>query len=86
MVANDWLLQRLSDILNVSVERPQVIETTALGAASLAGAKAGVIDGKNGIREIWQADKLFEPQMSASERERRYAGWLDAVGRVRTSN
>jgi glycerol kinase len=85
MVANDWLLQRLSDILNVSVERPKVIETTALGAASLAGTKAGVIDGQNGIREIWQADKLFEPQMSASERERRYAGWLDAVGRVRTS-
>jgi glycerol kinase len=86
MVANDWLLQRLSDILNVSVERPQVIETTALGAASLAGTKAGVIDGQNGIREIWRADKLFEPQMSASERERRYAGWLDAVSRVRTSH
>jgi glycerol kinase len=45
-----------------------------------------VIDGKNGIREIWQADKLFEPQMSASERERRYAGWLDAVSRVRTNH
>jgi len=84
MVANDWLLQRLADILGVPVERPQVIETTALGAASLAGVKCGLIDGKKGIAELWQADKLFRPQMSTQERERRYAGWLDAVQRVRT--
>jgi glycerol kinase len=85
MVANDWLLQRLSDILNVPVERPQVIETTALGAACLAGTRAGLIDGRDGIRTLWHADRLFEPQMSAEARERRYAGWLDAVARVRTT-
>ncbi|RDD63460.1 glycerol kinase GlpK [Ferruginivarius sediminum] len=84
MVANDWFLQRLADLLNVPVERPEVIETTALGAACLAGLKTGVFDGTAGISEVWRAERRFEPRMHAEERERRYAGWVDAVRRVRS--
>jgi len=84
MVANDWMMQRLADILGLPVERPEVTETTALGAASLAGLSTGLIDGTDGIAAIWQRNARFEPQMFASERERRYAGWVNAVQRVRT--
>ncbi len=84
MVANDWMLQRLADILGVPVERPEVIETTALGAACLAGLSTGVIDGKAGIAATWRREARFEPRMPVSERESRYAAWVDAVGRVRT--
>ena len=71
--------------MNIPVERPEVIETTALGAACLAGMKTGVIDSTRGISDIWRADRHYEPRMSAEERERRYAGWLDAVKRVQTT-
>ena len=84
MVANDWVLQFLADILDCAVERPVVIETTALGAACLAGLKSGFYDGTDGIARTWASSGLFEPQMAAEERERRYAGWQDAVRRVRS--
>ena len=84
MVANDWFLQRLADLMGVPVERPEVTETTALGAAYLAGMTTGVIDGEAGITAIWRRDARFEPQMSPREREERYAGWVAAVNRVRT--
>jgi glycerol kinase len=84
MVANDWVLQRLADILGCAVERPVVNETTALGAAYLAGLKSGFFAGLEGIAETWQASGRFEPAMSGEERDRRYAGWLEAVGRVRS--
>ena len=86
MVENDWLLQRLADILGVPVERPLVTETTALGAACLAGLSTGVVAGSAGIAAMWRPSARFEPQMSADERESRYAGWRTAVDRVRTAS
>ena len=85
MVANDWLLQRLADTLGVAVERPVVTETTALGAACLAGLENGFFGGLDGFAQTWQCAARFEPGMSADERETRYAGWLDAVRRVRSA-
>ncbi|RMD60864.1 MAG: glycerol kinase [Alphaproteobacteria bacterium] len=85
MVANDWLLQRLADILGVAVERPQVVETTALGAACLAGLRKGVFDGLDGVARIWRSSGRFEPKMPAAERDALYAGWQDAVRRVRST-
>jgi glycerol kinase len=84
MVANDWVLQCLADTLDCAVERPMVNETTALGAASLAGLKSGFYAGLEDIAAAWKAAGRFEPAMAAAERERRYAGWLDAVARVRS--
>ena len=84
MVANDWMLQFLADVLNCAVERPRVIETTAFGAACLAGLKSGFYDGLRGIEGTWQAEARFEPDMAEAEREERYAGWLDAVRRMRS--
>ena len=83
MVANDWMLQCLADTLNCAVERPRVIETTAFGAACLAGLKSGFYDGLRGIEGAWEAEARFEPNMGDAERERRYAGWQDAVRRTR---
>jgi glycerol kinase len=84
MVANDWMLQMLSDILGVAVERPVVPETTALGAAYLAGLNQGLFADLEAVAAQWQCDARFEPQMAAEERDERYAGWQDAVARVRT--
>ena len=84
MVANDWICQFLSDVLNLPVERPKVIETTALGAAYLAGLETGLYASMDAITEAWQVDRRFEPTMSDERRSRLYEGWLDAVGRVRT--
>ncbi len=83
MVANDWLLQTLADTLGVAVERPVVAETTALGAACLAGLRNGFFDGLAGFSETWRSSGRFEPRLGADEREARYAGWLDAVRRTR---
>ena len=83
MVANEWLLQTLADTLGVAVERPVVAETTALGAACLAGLRNGFFDGLAGFSETWQSSGRFEPRLGTDEREARYAGWLDAVRRAR---
>ncbi len=89
MVANDWLLQTLADILGVAVERPVVAETTALGAAYLAGIRNGFFGGDGdplqSIAAAWRNSGRFEPRMDPDERDERYAGWRDAVARVRTS-
>ncbi len=86
MVANDWMLQMLADILGVAVERPVVAETTALGAAYLAGLNQGLFADLDAVAAQWQSDALFEPKMDARERDARYAGWQDAVRRVRTGH
>ncbi len=86
MVANDWVVQHLADVLRVPVVRPAVIETTALGAAYFAGLQAGVYTGLDQISELWSVDSRFEPQMKAERAEALYAGWLEAVARVRSSN
>jgi glycerol kinase len=84
MVGNDWAMQFLADILGCAVERPVVTETTALGAAVLAGLNNGFFDGTEAIAAGWQSAGRFEPRMEEAERARRYAGWLDAVKRVRS--
>jgi glycerol kinase len=84
MVANDWFLQFLADVLNIPVERPRNVESTVLGAAYLAGFQAGVVASMHDIGELWERHALFEPQMQAAQRERLLSGWADAVRRVRT--
>ena len=86
MVANNWVCQYLADILDCPVERPKVIETTALGAAYLAGMAAGVYAGTEQVAAAWQLDRRFEPSMSSDLRGQRLAGWADAVARVRSNS
>ena len=85
MVASDWMLQRLSDILDAPVDRPVVLETTALGAAWLAGSGTGVWPGQDGFAQGWRRERRFAPDMDATVRSRLVAGWRDAVGRTRSS-
>ena len=82
MVASDWTMQRLADILQAPVDRPVIAETTALGAAWLAGSRAGVWPDQSGFAESWKLDKNFAPQMPAEERDNKVAGWDTAVRRV----
>jgi glycerol kinase len=84
MTANDWVLQGLADTLGAPVDRPKVLETTALGAAWLAGMRAGLYPGPGEFARGWSLDRRFEPAMDADLRERRYAGWRDAVRRTLT--
>ncbi|CAN5257225.1 glycerol kinase GlpK [soil metagenome] len=84
MVANDWLCQALCDIVGLPVDRPKVLETTALGAAYLAGRQAGVYGGFDDFQRIWSLDRRFEPQMKAKVRDPLIAGWRDAVSRTLT--
>jgi glycerol kinase len=79
--ANAHLLQFQSDLLNVPVRRPVVSETTALGAAYLAGLAVGYWNGLDDVRRNWALDREFRPSMAAGERERLYAGWKKAVAR-----
>ena len=82
MTANDWVLQGLADTLGAPVDRPQVLETTALGAAWLAGMQAGIYPGPDEFARTWALDRRFEPAMGEGLREERYAGWRDAVRRT----
>jgi glycerol kinase len=82
MVANDWLVQTLADITALPVERPQVIETTALGAAYLAGLGHGVWGSLDEVAEQWQVERQFQPELPESERARRLSGWQQAVQRT----
>ena len=84
MVANNWFLQFLADVLDTPVERPDNVESTVLGAAYLAGLQAGIVSSLPDIGSLWQCDSRFEPAMQAAQRERLLAGWRDAVRRVRT--
>jgi glycerol kinase len=82
MVASDWTMQFLADILDAPVERPIIGETTALGVAWLAGHKAGVWPDAAGFAKLWKLDRGFSPALDAAERERKYAGWKRAVRAV----
>jgi glycerol kinase len=84
MTANDWVLQGLADTLGAPVDRPKVLETTALGAAWLAGMRAGLYPGPAEFARSWALDRRFEPRMEAGRREEAYAGWRDAVRRTLT--
>jgi glycerol kinase len=83
MVRNDFLMQFQADILGVAVQRPKVTETTALGAAYLAGLAIGFWRDQDEIAANWAVDRTYEPRMPDDERERLYAGWQRAVVRAR---
>ncbi len=82
MVANELLMQFQADILGVPVVRPQIAETTALGAAYAAGLAVGFWDNPDDLRSNWQVDKTWEPEMDAGTRARLYQGWKKAVTRT----
>ncbi|MER9376549.1 glycerol kinase GlpK [Mesorhizobium sp. M0491] len=82
MVASDWTMQRLADILDAPVDRPTILETTALGAAWLAGSKAGVWPDAKKFAKSWALERRFQPDMDATKRAAKLAGWRDAVRRT----
>ncbi len=84
MVANNWLLQFMADILMLKVQRPQCIETSALGAAYLAGLQVGVYHSLNEIADLWKINAEFTPKMASHQSEHFYVGWKKAVARVLT--
>ena len=79
--ANNFLLQFQSDILDVNIERPEITETTALGAAYLAGLAVGFWKSKGEIAQNWSISKKFRPQMEEVKRNKLYEGWQKAVGK-----
>jgi glycerol kinase len=86
MVASDWTMQKLADILDAPVDRPTILETTALGAAWLAGSKAGVWPNQKQFAASWALDRRFKPSMSDAKRRDALKGWRDAVRRTLSSN
>lgn len=84
MVINDWLMQFLSDILRVTVERPQQTETTARGVALLAGIQLGWYADLDAAAELWDSDRVFKPEMPAQRQQTLYVGWLESVRKIRT--
>ncbi len=82
MVVDDGFCQRLADLTGLAVERPKVTETTALGAAFLAGLGAGVFKDTRDIAKHWALDRRFVPRLKKPERDRLYQGWQQAVARV----
>ena len=82
MVASNWTMQFLSNMLDAAVDRPTILETTALGAAWLAGSHVGVWPDQQGFADSWQLERQFTPDMDAALRKKKYAGWKDAVQRT----
>ncbi|MGD9912867.1 MAG: glycerol kinase GlpK [Rhizobiaceae bacterium] len=86
MVASDWTMQRLADMLDAPVDRPTILETTALGAAWLAGSYVGVWPNAKAFAKSWALDQRFKPAMAEAERVRKLKGWRDAVRRTISHN
>jgi glycerol kinase len=84
MAQNGLFLQRLADILDVPISRPKMAESTAFGAACLAGLGCGMYASLEELARLWQSDARYEPKLDAATRERELAGWKEAVRRVRT--
>lgn len=82
MVASDWTMQRLSDLLDAPVDRPVILETTALGVAWLAGSRAGVWPTQEEFAKSWARDRRFEPKMDGTTRKGKLKGWRSAVKRT----
>ena len=82
MVANNWFLQFLANILDIDVSRPGILETTALGAAFLAGRKNGLYGSFEDLQKRWRPEAEFSPKLSKADREKLLLGWKDAVQRV----
>lgn len=85
MANNDWLMQKLADVLGCAVQRPVLTETTALGAAYMAGLQLGLVKSTTEIGERWRLDSAWSQNQSEDWRGRHYAGWQDAVARTRSS-
>jgi glycerol kinase len=85
MAVSDWTMQFIADILPAIVERPHSVETTAWGAAYVAGLARGLYPEPQALVGAWRPERRFAPQMPASEREERYAGWQRAVAGVLTA-
>ena len=84
MIENDWMAQNLADQLGIEIHRPAVTETTALGAAYLAGLAIGVYPSLDTLNERWQLARCFKRELPAQDAAQRYAGWVDAVARVKS--
>ncbi len=84
MTASNWTMQFLADILQAPVDRPSILETTALGAAWLAGMQSGLYPDAEGFQKNWVLERRFEPQAPRQEMDRKYVGWQDAVSRTLT--
>ena len=82
--ANNFVLEKLADILNCDVHRPRVTETTAQGAAYVAGLQSGVFSSLEQIKQKWQIDKAFKPTKDTNWRENQYLGWKHAIQKVIT--
>jgi glycerol kinase len=82
MVANDWMVGHLADVLDLPVERPQILETTAMGAAYLAMIGVGIVGGLDDLADLWTRDRLFEPNMTEKTRNSLLDGWADCVRRL----
>ena len=82
MIANNWFSQFLADVINVKVLRPKVKETTALGAAFMAGLKIGIYKSLSDISKNWSLDKNFSPKMKNSKRKKLINGWQKAIKRA----
>lgn len=82
MVASSWMLQRLADILSAPIDRPKMLETTALGAGYLAGMHAGVYGPPSAFAAVWGSEKRFVPEMDSETRARKIEGWRTAVRRT----
>lgn len=80
--SNDFLMQFQADILDVCIDRPKIVETTALGAAYLAGLAVGFYNGKDDIKNKWDVDKEFSPKMMSETKDKLYRGWKKAVSRA----
>jgi len=85
MSVSDWTMQFLADMLDAPVDRPATVETTALGAAFLAGWQAGLYPGPQEFARAWRLERRFAPSMPGAERESRYRDWREAVGRIAAS-
>ena len=82
LVANGFMCEFLADMLDKPVEIPKVVETTAWGAACLAGLYSGVFKGLDNIAQNWVCENRYEPKLSREKRNRLYTGWKDAVNMI----
>ena len=82
MVNNNWLVQNLADVLQLGIDKPSVIETTALGAAYFAAMGANLVSGLDEIAEKWELDRQFSPSILPERADEKYLGWVNAVKRI----
>ena len=85
MAASNWTMQMLSDVLNLPVDRPKNLETTALGAAYLAGMQVGFYPPIKEFAKSWKSENQFNSKMSEADRQKKLSGWKDAVSRTLTN-